>query len=422
MDALRHLRLKRAAGRALPTWSSLVACLALAWASPAADAQVLVLSPHPDDDIIIGAGVVNRAVDRHEVTVVYMTNGDYTGPATGLVRQAEAVNAQVQFIGTTEDNLIFLGYPDGSLRTIFENYTSPDSQYITAFGQGVTYGNRGLGRQDFHSYYFGSPATYNLPNIVGDLETILRIYRPLHIFTVSEFETHNDHSTTYRILRLALDRIRATDPNYAPVVHKTVVWSSDSRLWPSPVDPTGFHSEVPGLGETTLRWDDRASLDVPLAMQDLNLRTNPKYRAIQSHASQVGPQSFVGRFAHKDEIFWSENPYGTNQPPVADAGLDIYSSPGATVILDGSRSRDPDGLPLAFRWLQRSGTPVSLAGADTMYPGFTVPLGATADHRTLATTCAWSGEPQRQPLDQAIAAILNVTFGEGPHGHTAPAL
>jgi len=57
----------------------------------------------------------------------------------------------------------------------------------------------------------------------------------------------------------------------------------------------------------------------------------------------------------------------------------------------------------------------SLAAQEAMY-------GATADHRALATTCAWSGDPQRQPLDQAVSAILNATFGEGPHGHPAPAL
>jgi CRISPR system Cascade subunit CasC len=57
----------------------------------------------------------------------------------------------------------------------------------------------------------------------------------------------------------------------------------------------------------------------------------------------------------------------------------------------------------------------TLAAQEAMY-------GATANHRALATTCAWSGEPQRQPLDQAVSAILNTTFGEGPHGHPAPAL
>lgn len=57
----------------------------------------------------------------------------------------------------------------------------------------------------------------------------------------------------------------------------------------------------------------------------------------------------------------------------------------------------------------------SLAAQEAMY-------GATANHRALATTCAWSGEPRHQPLDQAVSAILNATFGEEAHGHPAPAL
>lgn len=57
----------------------------------------------------------------------------------------------------------------------------------------------------------------------------------------------------------------------------------------------------------------------------------------------------------------------------------------------------------------------ALAAQEAMY-------GATADHRALATTCSWPGEPERQPLDRAVSAILNATFGEGTHGHPAPAL
>lgn len=350
----------------------------LSWTGAAAG--VLVVSPHPDDDTIIASGVLNRAAGIENTKVVFMTNGDFWGGlSAGYTRQGEAVNAQTQHIGLTEDDLIFLGYPDGRLKTIYDNYTTPGSQYFTPFGQGVTYGNRGLGRTDFHSHHFGSPAAYNRPNIVTDLETILRTYRPGHIFTTAEFDQHEDHATTYQLLRLALDRVRATDPSYAPVLNKTLVWTSNSSTWPTPADPTAYHAQMPGLNQTPLRWDERASLDVPLPMQDLNLRVNPKYRAIQSHVSQTGPQSFISRFAHKDEVFWSENPFGSNQPPVAHAGNDIYAGPGQFVILNGSLSRDPEGSPLGFQWAQRSGSPVSLVDANTMYPGFSVPANATVN-------------------------------------------
>jgi PKD repeat protein len=47
---------------------------------------------------------------------------------------------------------------------------------------------------------------------------------------------------------------------------------------------------------------------------------------------------------------------GCNRAPVADAGPDLRVSPGARVLLDGSRSYDPDGDALAFVWTQLSTT------------------------------------------------------------------
>ena len=161
---------ERSAG---PFWILPFAALVVFLACRVAEGAVLVLAPHPDDDVITSAGVVLGSVGWEEVVVVYVTNGDINGVSRGLARQNEAVAAQVQHLGMNEDNLIFLGYPDGHLYEIFRNYQSPTDTFSTPFGQGQTYGSRGLGRRDFHSYRFGSPASYNLANIVLDLETIL---------------------------------------------------------------------------------------------------------------------------------------------------------------------------------------------------------------------------------------------------------
>src|SRR5690606_10583380 len=83
-------------------------------------AGLLVVAPHPDDDLLIASGVIAAAKARGEqVVVVFVTNGDASGVSAGRLRQDEAVLSQTQHLGTTEDDLIFLSYPDGQLQTLF---------------------------------------------------------------------------------------------------------------------------------------------------------------------------------------------------------------------------------------------------------------------------------------------------------------
>ncbi len=350
-----------------------------------ANAGNLVVAPHPDADVLFAAGVVYRSIGVEETTVVYITNGDIKGVATGLQRQAEAVSAQTTQLGTTEPNLIFLGYPEGALREIFTNYQSATSQYCTSFSQCVTYGNRGVGGADYHSFRFGAPAAYNYANMVLDLQTLIDTYRPAHIYTTSEFDQGYDYKITYRAVKAAVAAIRAQYPSYAPVIHATIVWATDANAWPPASDPNAYLGPPPGLTSTPLQWSQRESLDVPVSLQDPNLQVNPKFRAIEANPSQTRGANthFIERFAHKDEIFWAEGTAPGNTPPVAEAGPDIPTAAGATAILDGSRSRDPDGQPLTFQWSQRSGPAVVLDDASAMYPQFTVPA-------FLATDQVWS--------------------------------
>jgi hypothetical protein len=48
-------------------------------------------------------------------------------------------------------------------------------------------------------------------------------------------------------------------------------------------------------------------------------------------------------------------------PPIADAGPDQIGVPAGTITLNGSNSRDPNGEPLTFQWVQETGPTVSLS-------------------------------------------------------------
>jgi LmbE family N-acetylglucosaminyl deacetylase len=350
-------------------------CLAGA-SSAAGSGSILIVAPHPDDDLLYGAGVEMAALNTGRSSkVVYVTNGDVNSVIEGLERQNEAVRAQ-SIIGPVEDELIFLGYPDGYLTYLLRDYTDPTDAFIAPNGQSSTYGDRGLGGCDYHTHLFGTPALYNGANVVGDLTALLEAYRPGDIYTTSEFDGHSDHRATYRFIVAAIAAVHASDSTYSPTVHKTIVWWNDGNQWPQAMDPQTPFEEISGLSSTGLIWSARESLVVPDSMQSTNLSANPKYRAINAHVTQGGASGFLGRFIHQDEIFWVEG--SGNHAPTANAGPDQAVLTNASVTLDGSGSSDPDGNPLTYQWTQTAGPTVTLSSTTIAKPTFTAPASATS--------------------------------------------
>lgn len=59
-----------------------------------------------------------------------------------------------------------------------------------------------------------------------------------------------------------------------------------------------------------------------------------------------------------------------NHPPIADTGAGIAARKGAFALLDGTRSRDPDGDTITYHWNQVRGPRVNLLDAETATPSF----------------------------------------------------
>lgn len=77
-------------------------------------------------------------------------------------------------------------------------------------------------------------------------------------------------------------------------------------------------------------------------------------------------------------------PAPANAAPLAQAGADrvLDLVEDTTVVLDGTGSHDPENQPLAYAWTQVSGDPVSLVGADTAQPSFSLsPVAAVSARR-----------------------------------------
>jgi LmbE family N-acetylglucosaminyl deacetylase len=113
--------------------------------------RVLVLSPHPDDDVIGCGGTLARlVVSGSDVTVLYLTDGA-KGDPTGTYAKSQLVELRKReareasyLLGV--QNLIFLGYPDGQLRADEEtvkrvsvelNACKPELVYLPSFFEGI---------------------------------------------------------------------------------------------------------------------------------------------------------------------------------------------------------------------------------------------------------------------------------------------
>lgn len=332
-------------------------------------ATVLVIAPHPDDEALMFSGVLHGALQRGEdVKLVMATNGDFPGVSAGYARQIETVNAMA-VLGLQEDDIIFLGYPDSGLKTIYDLSSGGSDAYTSIAGQTQTYGNRGLGRADYHTYRFGSPGRYNKVSIMADLESILGQYRPDHIFVTGPYDRHDDHAILFSYVRDALDVLRTRYPTIRPVVHRTVIHGGNDVVWPAKADPAVDFTEPPAGPGSSLPWGGRESLKVPPSMRLQSTADNLKHQAILRYTSQVN--QYLLNFVHRDEVFWPENLYDSNTPPVANAGDDQVVPPGVRVTLNGQGSHDRDGDSLAYAWTQLQGSPVMLLDRFAAAPSFT---------------------------------------------------
>ena len=109
----------------------------------------------------------------------------------------------------------------------------------------------------------------------------------------------------------------------------------------------------------------------------------------------------------------------TNRPPTASAGNDITVIGPASVILDGSASKDSDGVISTYAWQQISGPTVVLAGAATNQASFEVSdvteittmsfkltvtdnLGATSSDSVVVMV-----KPKSDPVNTPPVALIN---------------
>lgn len=262
--------------------------------------RVLILVPHPDDETIACAGVIQHALKAGaKVKVIYLTNGDHNELSfivyekritvrqgefvhMGKVRQKEAINA-MKFLGLSENDLVFLGYPDFGTFAIFSRY----------WGKGKPFRDRmtrisSVPYKDNPSY--GAP--YQGESILSDLERQILDYKPDKIFVSHPADVNVDHKTLYLFLQVALSDLEgkvSRSKVYPYLVHCVG--------WPK---PRHYHPEL-----ELFPPDKFINARINWSRSDLSFNElDKKYQAILFYKSQTQSSAFyLFAFARENELF-----------------------------------------------------------------------------------------------------------------------
>ena len=259
--------------------------------------RILIFAPHPDDEVLGCAGIIQKAVARKiPCRVVFFTLGDSNEwsfllyrkhlvvmpkavRAMGEVRHNEAIAADSS-LGLTPQNLIFLGYPDFRTLSIWNTHwgKSPAARGLFTDVRAVPYANA-----------FRPGAPYKGEEILKDIKAVLLDFKPTKLFISHPADHNPDHRALYLFTHIALwDLSGEISPQLYPyLIHYA--------RWPQ---PAGYHP--------------KEQISPPPLFKDLLWQANEltpeqverKYQAIQKHHSQfiARPQLLLS-FIRTNELF-----------------------------------------------------------------------------------------------------------------------
>lgn len=262
------------------------------------DDRILVLAPHPDDEVLGCAGIIQSVAEmRLPIRVVFFTYGDNNEwsflvyrkhpvlfpravQAMGQIRHHEAL-AAANVLGLSPDQLTFLGYPDfGTLAIWYEHWgAQPPHVAMLTRARAVPYANA-----------FRPGAPYKGEEILRDLTTVLREFRPTKVFVSHPADHNGDHAALYLFTRVALwDLQGELSPELYPyLIHLT--------HWPQPRGLAPAESLRPAavLGQQT-SWITHGLSAEQVAR---------KQTALQNHRSQyASSKDYLSSFVRANELF-----------------------------------------------------------------------------------------------------------------------
>jgi LmbE family N-acetylglucosaminyl deacetylase len=258
-----------------------------------ADTSLLVIAPHPDDETLCCAGVIQRVLRAGgHASVVWLTSGDGSRlsslfvekelfvhadkmRALGLARMGEA-RAAAGALGVPDEAQYFLGYPDQGLAALLGAHRA--SPYTSRY--------TGAAAVPYPQAVFpGHP--YTGESLARDLAAVVARVHPTLILAPSLLDQHPDHRAAGRLAREAAHASAGTQMRYW-IVH-------GGHDWPSP------RGLLPGVPETP------APLAAALAPRPFVLapeEEDGKLAALRAYHTQLRTTApFLLAFVRTSELF-----------------------------------------------------------------------------------------------------------------------
>lgn len=248
--------------------------------------RILVIAPHPDDEVLATGGVIQEHLRKgHIVTVLLVTCGD--GQRRGLLlpprhflrlgerRYRESLEA-LKLLGVPQKRVIALGYPDRGLAHLCGDGPMPYTSRYTKVCA-VPY-----------EWAYSPGAPYTRESILHDLTRILEHERPTLIYLPHPHDRHSDHRAVCLLTYEALGESFAL----ATLRHYLIHYGA----WPL---PAGTYPQRRLLPPRALR-DGAAWLEHELRPEQIE----KKHHAIRCYRSQTQYiEDHLMSFVRRNELF-----------------------------------------------------------------------------------------------------------------------
>lgn len=262
--------------------------------------RLLVVAPHPDDEILGAGGLMQRVrVRSGRVSVTYLTNGDGYRDGVELTTNKSSLRAQdfvnygerrlhealraLHTIRLTPKHILFFGFPDGGLEEVLTTHWSSKNYFHSPF--------TGDARPPYPES-FDRQVLYSGVGLERELALTITRTNPDWISVTAPWDIHPDHCSAFHFVVRALKRLADQNRRFEDVA--ILAFTVHRPDWPDEPDGAPLRPP-PNVDAAGAPWKSLA-----LTSDELD----GKGRALDQYTSQIDimPQLFRD-FVRPNEIF-----------------------------------------------------------------------------------------------------------------------